>query len=971
MLTHSQRIWSLCAAGFGHWVLLVGSLGLISTAARSFAAEPPESRFRLRLYSGDYYDGLPAAVDTAGGVAWRSPHFVEPVEFPLSAVGLIQRYGPLESFPSSAPGWMAMLADGSMLAGELRGIDESRVTLANELLGELRIARSELRQLLAWGIADRDLYHGPNDLSGWTEVPTAVRPEPAGNQAAPPQPRWEMDGGQLTTRYRAQPIRGQVGIEPLSWIRIKLSWDGEPNFALSLADSQAKQLLKSSYRLEVWESYLVLLHLINGVGDLQQLKTLQPTQQEIELQIFIDQPQSRIVVCDADGQVLADAQAEGATVGEPLSCMMLENHGEALRLESLQVMRWNGVLPTRLESAPVTLRLRDGQALTGRDLVWSDELGGSLMLTGQRSESDSETPPSPLKADVIDAVEFAVAPAVEASAELMRLVISGGQRLVGRLESLDDGQVVIRSSALESPLAIPLSGLVSISNPSAAGVEVSPRQGFQHLLVADGLHSLGRLVAGPIRSGAPGGLRFEPHAARQPLWLRQDVSGRIEVLAEGEPAAEAARGGQRLSGRPQRVEARRVEARRAAPAAAAVRPGRPTGELDYRKLDLPPRPTLALHNGDLLDIEPDSIRWRADQLQFVSSQVASRSISAEQVKAVFLDVRTLPDLDPRQWERLLMLPRVQRGNPPTHLVISADGDYLRGRVLQLDEEYLTLELRLEPVTIPRRLVAAVISLSERVGAAAEEATDGMQVQAVTRDGGRWTLRVTDIDQEHLVGSNLLLDGIRLEIGSLDRLLLNAAIGADLKQAGAGSGMAFFGWSLRDAPDPQVFADAAADQADAAGGDRQPTGGTASRLVGQPAPDFELPLLDGGNFRLQDQLGKIVILDFWATWCGPCIQTMPEVERIVEQLDNPLIRLVAVNLQEPPQRIRATLDRLEWDLEVALDETGQVAGSYEARAIPQTVVIDPQGRIHRLFVGGGGVFLRNLEQSLRELAAQLD
>jgi peroxiredoxin len=99
--------------------------------------------------------------------------------------------------------------------------------------------------------------------------------------------------------------------------------------------------------------------------------------------------------------------------------------------------------------------------------------------------------------------------------------------------------------------------------------------------------------------------------------------------------------------------------------------------------------------------------------------------------------------------------------------------------------------------------------------------------------------------------------------------------------------------------------------------------------------------------------------------------MPEVERIVEQLDNPLIRLVAVNLQEPPQRIRATLERLEWDLEVALDETGQVAASYEARAIPQTVVIDPQGRIHRLFVGGGGVFLRNLEQSLRELAAQLD
>jgi hypothetical protein len=822
MLTHSHgpllfRTALARLACLGVSVVLVGSLGL----AERLAAEPPESLFRLRLYSGDHYDGRPAADAADGDLAWQSAHFVEPVEFPMTAVGLIQRYGPVARTPAGSPGWMAMLADGSMLAGELRGLDQTRVILANEMLGELSIARSELRQLLAWGIADRDLYHGPADLTDWTEVATAIRPDPADAQAAAPQPRWELDGGQLTTRHRAQPIRGQIGIEPLSWIRIKLSWDGEPNFALSLADSQAKQLLKSSYRLEVWESYLVLLHLINGVGDLQQLKTLQPTQQEIELQIFIDQPRSRIVVCDADGQLLADAQAEGVTVGDPLSCLMLENHGERLRLESLQVMRWNGVLPTRLEAAPVTIRLRDGEALSARDLQWSDVSAGDLRLIGEPADAAVDLGPRTIQVQAIDAVEFAVAPKSGGADDQLRLVISGGQRLVGRLEQLDGEQAVIRSSALEAPVRIPMSGLVSISNPSAAGIGVPPRQGLTHRLLADGVSSLGQLVAGPIPPDAPGGLRFEPHAARRPIWLQHDLSGRIEMQADAVAASEAARGSPRVAGRPQRVEARR-----AAQVAAGARPSRPTGELDYRKLDLPPRPTLALHNGDLLEIEPDSIRWQAEQLRFVSPQVASRSISAEQVKAIFLDVRTLPDLEPSQWQRLLMLPRVQRGNPPTHLIISGDGDYLRGRVLQLDEEHLTVELRLEPVQIPRRLVAAVISLGERAAATPEAADGGMQVQAVTGEGGRWTLRVTEMETEHLVGSNVLLDGIRLELSRIDRLLLNAAIRDDLKQAGTGSGMAFFGWSLADAPDPQVFADAAADKADSAGG-------TGSRPAGPP------------------------------------------------------------------------------------------------------------------------------------------
>ena len=151
----------------------------------------------------------------------------------------------------------------------------------------------------------------------------------------------------------------------------------------------------------------------------------------------------------------------------------------------------------------------------------------------------------------------------------------------------------------------------------------------------------------------------------------------------------------------------------------------------------------------------------------------------------------------------------------------------------------------------------------------------------------------------------------------------------------------------------------------AGGDT----GTESPLVGKPAPDFTLDLVGGKSFHLAESKGKeVVVLDFWATWCGPCLQAMPQVERAAAQFKDQNVRLVAVNLQETAEQVTALLERQKLHVTVALDRDGAVAEKYKAVAIPQTVIIGRDGNVARLFVGGGP----HLEDQLKEaITAALD
>jgi thiol-disulfide isomerase/thioredoxin len=125
--------------------------------------------------------------------------------------------------------------------------------------------------------------------------------------------------------------------------------------------------------------------------------------------------------------------------------------------------------------------------------------------------------------------------------------------------------------------------------------------------------------------------------------------------------------------------------------------------------------------------------------------------------------------------------------------------------------------------------------------------------------------------------------------------------------------------------------------------------TGALATGSAAPDFELPLIDGGRFHLAAERGHPVVLSFWASWCGPCKAELPGVERAGQKLRQAphVTRLVAVNTEGDRAVAAAKARELGLTMPVAIDD-GAASQAYRIANIPRTVVIDAAGRIAAVY-----------------------
>lgn len=344
-------------------------------------------------------------------------------------------------------------------------------------------------------------------------------------------------------------------------------------------------------------------------------------------------------------------------------------------------------------------------------------------------------------------------------------------------------------------------------------------------------------------------------------------------------------------------------------------------------------------------------------------------------------------------QAVLTIPRFRRDSPPTHVIIAPNGDLLRGRLLAVEGDQIEFESRLETLRFERDRIGAIVWLAppkkedpkpadsdktradsaaaavdaataaaveavasarnerpagDTDGFAADDEADAAMLQAQLADGFSMTMKPLRLINGRIEGSSELLGKCSFPANSV-RELFTGDPKASQRLA------AYDTWVTKMAREPDW------DIPQADGGNSE-----ASAMIGKPAPDFELSLLDGTKFKLSEHKDKIVVLDFWATWCGPCVMALPDYIAATSKFDESKVIFVAVNLQESSDQIRTFLSDKQLTPHVALDRSSSVAPMFQVSGIPHTVIIGKGNLVEDVHVGyqpGSGELMQTTLQQM--------
>lgn len=133
-----------------------------------------------------------------------------------------------------------------------------------------------------------------------------------------------------------------------------------------------------------------------------------------------------------------------------------------------------------------------------------------------------------------------------------------------------------------------------------------------------------------------------------------------------------------------------------------------------------------------------------------------------------------------------------------------------------------------------------------------------------------------------------------------------------------------------------------------------------------APDFALKSTQGSNVRLSEHRGEVILLNFWASWCGPCRQEMPQLDALQQRYNKLGFSVVGVNVDKDSALANKLLKDIPVSFPVLLDDTGTVSANYNVQSMPTTVLIDRDGNMRYLHKGYKPGYENDYEKQIKEL-----
>ena len=135
-----------------------------------------------------------------------------------------------------------------------------------------------------------------------------------------------------------------------------------------------------------------------------------------------------------------------------------------------------------------------------------------------------------------------------------------------------------------------------------------------------------------------------------------------------------------------------------------------------------------------------------------------------------------------------------------------------------------------------------------------------------------------------------------------------------------------------------------------------------------AKNFTLPDLDGKPHKLSDYRGKVVLVNFWATWCPPCRREMPSMERLSQRLKDQPFVILGINQQEDPEQVFVFTAQVDPspNFHILFDPNSKIANAWGVRGLPASFIVDQQGRVVYRAMGGREFDHPEIERAIRKL-----